>query len=111
MDEKNKLISFLSICKKSGNIRSGEFAALEAVKCEIAELVIVAEDASDNTKKKFIDKTNYRDIPCICFSTKEELGRAIGKDFAASIAICDGGLAKAFLDKYRRYLNGKNESA
>lgn len=110
MDDYLKLLSFLSLAKKSGNLKSGEFQAIEAVKTQRAGVVIIAEDASDNTKKLFTDKSNYREIPVIVFSTKEDLGRAIGKDLTASLAIVDDGMAKAFLDKHGRYLNGKNES-
>ena len=43
----------LSIAKKAGKVASGEFMTENAVKSGGAALVIVAEDASDNTKKKF----------------------------------------------------------
>jgi len=74
---------------------SGEFQTENAVKDGSAMLVIVAEDASDNTKKLFKDKCSYYDVPVICYGTKEQLGRAIGKDLRSSLAITDEGLAKA----------------
>lgn len=96
--------------KKSGSIKCGEFSVMEAIKNKEAKLVIIAGDSSENTKKRFTDKAGYRDILLIEFGDKISLGKAIGKDYAVSIAVCDKGFAEAFCDKHRRYLNGKNES-
>lgn len=71
---------------------------LEAIRSGKAHLVIVAEDASENTRKKFKDKTEYFGIPLVIFSDKDTLGRAIGKEFCASMAIMDGGFAKAITE-------------
>ena len=47
----NKGLSLLGLAFRSGNLVSGEFAAREAVRKKTAALIIVANDASDNTKK------------------------------------------------------------
>ena len=52
MDEK-KVYSFLGLAMKAGKIASGEFQVEHAVKSGNAALVIVTEDASENTRKKF----------------------------------------------------------
>lgn len=106
----NNLLTFISLIKKSGNLKSGETNVLNAIKSSEAKLVILAKDTSDNTKKKFSDKCKFYDIKIVDFSEMEMLGKAIGKDFCASIAICDEGLRKAFMDKYGRYINGENEN-
>ena len=45
----NKALSLISLATKAGKTASGEFATEKEVKTGYAELVIVAEDASDNT--------------------------------------------------------------
>ena len=55
----DKVISLLGLAERAGKIASGEFAAEKAVKTGKARLIIVAEDASDNTKKKFSDMCKY----------------------------------------------------
>ena len=45
----DKVISLLGLAERAGKIASGEFAAEKAVKIGKARLIIVAEDASDNT--------------------------------------------------------------
>ena len=93
--QNNRILSSLGLAQKAGCIASGEYAVEKAVKGGLASLVIVAEDASDNTKKKFSDMCKYYQVPFACYSQKELLGHGIGKEFRASLAVLDGGFAKA----------------
>ena len=79
------------------NLVSGEFQTMEAIKKGSALLVIIAEDASDNTAKQFSDKCTFYEVPVFRYGTKEGLGRAIGKDLRSSIGVCDAGLADAII--------------
>ena len=94
---RDRVLSMISLSRAAGRIESGEFAAEKAVIEGAARLVIVSRDASDNTKKKFRDKTSYRGIPYREYGTKQELGGAIGKTERAIIALTDKGLAEALL--------------
>ena len=91
----DKVISLLGLAERAGKIASGEFATEKAVKIGKARLVIVADDASDNTKKKFRDMCKYYQVPLACYAQKEVLGHGIGKEFRASLAVLDSGFAKA----------------
>lgn len=93
----NKVFSLLGIAMRGRNLVSGEHQTLEAVRKGSAVLVIVAEDASDNTRKLFSDKCSFYSVPVIRYGTKESLGRAIGKDFRSSVCVCDTGLADAII--------------
>lgn len=93
--QQSKVLSLLGLAMRGRNLVSGEFQTLEAVKSGTAVLVIIAEDASANTRKLFTDKCKYYEVPVREFGTKEELGRAIGKDLRSSLAVCDTGLAEA----------------
>jgi ribosomal protein L7Ae-like RNA K-turn-binding protein len=59
--------------------------------------VIVAADASANTKKLFDQKCNYYDIPYYEFGDKDSLGKFIGKEFRTSIAILDEGFSNQLI--------------
>ncbi|WP_026516287.1 YlxQ family RNA-binding protein [Butyrivibrio sp. MC2021] len=100
MLDSNKMYSLLGLCMRAGRLQSGEFSVLEAVRHKKAELVIISEDASDNTKKKFSDKCSYYNVPMIFFGNKEELGHAIGKDVRTSLAVLDEGFAKTLRENY-----------
>ncbi len=95
--QNNRILSLLSVSMKAGKIKSGEFATTEAVKGYKACLVIVAMDASDNTKKEFRNMCSFYEVPYYEYATKEELGRAIGKEMRSSIAVLDEGLAKSVM--------------
>lgn len=95
MGTQNKLISLLGISMKSGRLVSGEYQTLDAIKKGKAKLVLVSEDASDNTKKLFHNKCAFYHVPVFEYGKMEDLGRAIGKDLRSSLAICDEGLAAA----------------
>lgn len=97
--ENNKLLSMLGLAARAGKIVSGEFAAEKSVKNNSAKLVIVATDASDNTKKLFGNKCAYYKVPNYVYGTKEELGHSIGKEYRASVAILDNGFAKSIIEK------------
>lgn len=91
----NKVLSLIGLATKAGRVSSGEFSAEKAVKEGKATLVIVATDASDNTKKKFHNMCTYYKVPFYIFSGKEELGHRMGKEVRASLAVCDKGFSHA----------------
>jgi ribosomal protein L7Ae-like RNA K-turn-binding protein len=93
--ETKKIFNLFGIATKSRNVVSGEFSTEKAVKEHKAALVIVADDASDNTKKMFTNMCTYYKVPIYFFGEKTELGHAMGKEFRASLAVLDKGLADA----------------
>ena len=99
MKQNNKALSMLSLATKAGKTVTGEFSTEKAVKEGKAYLVVVAQDASDNTKKSFFNMTDFYHVPCYCYGSKEDLGRCIGKEFRASLAVIDENLAKAVENK------------
>ena len=87
--KQNKIYMLLGLAMKGRNVVSGEFATENAVRSGSAMLVIVAEDASDNTKKRFQDKCSYYKVPICTYGTKEELGHAMGKEQRSAVAVTD----------------------
>ena len=55
----DKILSLIGLATKAGRCVSGEFMTERETKCGRATLVIVAEDSSDNTKKKFRDMCEF----------------------------------------------------
>lgn len=90
----SKALSLVSLATKAGKTASGEFCTEKEVKTGMAELVIVAEDASANTKKKFKNMCDFYEVPIYFYGDKDTLGHAMGKEFRASLAILDEGFAK-----------------
>ena len=90
----SKALSLIGLATKAGRTVSGEFCTEKEVKSGRASLVIVADDASDNTKKKFKNMCDYYHAPICFYKDKDTLGHAMGKQFRASLAILDEGFAK-----------------
>lgn len=89
----DKALNLISIAAKAGKIASGGFLCEKALQEGTASLVLIAEDASANTCKRFIDKCTYYDVPYKVIGDKELLGHRIGKEFRTVLAITDEGLA------------------
>ena len=90
---RRKLVSMISLAMRAGKVITGEDGCLKAVQSGKAHLVLVATDASNNTRKKFADKSGYYGVPCYCYFSKSEVEAAIGKPNRATIAIADEGFA------------------
>ncbi len=91
----NKILSLIGIATKAGKTVSGEFSVEKAVKEGKAVVAIVSLEASDNTKKMFTNMCTFYNVPLYIYGTKDELGKAMGKEFRASMAVLDEGLGKA----------------
>jgi len=92
-----KIKNLLTLAAKSGNVVSGDETCINYIKKDVVHLIILAEDASENTKKKFKDKASYRDIPIRSWKEKEELGNTIGKAYRTIVCIIDKGFAEKIL--------------
>ena len=87
----------LGLAMRAGKLVSGEFATEKAIKEGKAYLVVVADDASENTKKNFRNACTYYKVPFFTCGLKEELGHAIGKEYRASLALTDEQFAKSII--------------
>lgn len=91
--QQDRILSTISLATKAGKTVSGEFSVEKAVKEGNASLVVVSAEASDNTKKKFRNMCTFYNKPLYFYGTKEALGHFMGKEFRASLAVTDEGLA------------------
>ena len=88
-----QILSLLSLCQRAGKMKTGEDTVEKAIQKKEAKLVIIPEDASDNTKKKFTNKCKHYDVPLLITSTKDILSSIIGKDNRSTFAIIDENFA------------------
>ena len=98
----DKVLMQLGLAARAGRVAAGGFSAEEAVKSRKARLVLIAEDAKTNTAKKFTDKCTFYKIPFRFYGTKEALGRAVGREERACVAVIDRGFAESILDKLQQ---------
>lgn len=107
MINSSRIFGLLGLAAKAGKVQSGEFSTEKSVKSGRACLVLVSEEASENTKKMFRNMCTYYEVPYYEFGGKEELGHAIGRQMRASLAVQDEGFSKAI--EKQLCMNGGSE--
>lgn len=93
MNNNPRLNGMISIAMKAGALAVGESRAEEAVRANKAYLIILSEDASQNTNKKFTDMATYRELPIVLVEDRNTFGKLIGRKYAVSAAVVDKGIA------------------
>jgi len=89
MNRQSKIYSFIGLLQKGGIIKSGSFQCELSIKKREAHLVLLAEDASQNTKEFFVHLCQRHKINWVIFGKKANLGKAIGKNIRAVIAVLE----------------------
>ena len=102
LKQRDKILSLIGLALRAGRCTSGETMTENAVRSGNARLVIVASDASDNTKKKFRNMCEFYRVPIYIYGDKDTLGHAMGKEFRASLAILDEGFAEGIQREMKR---------
>ncbi len=95
MDNKTKALNLLGLAQRARKLQSGSPTVLTNIRSKQAKLVVIAEDASQNTKKQFLDKCDYYGIPSYITFSKAEISKAIGKERTVC-AFTDNGFAQSF---------------
>ncbi|WP_274361419.1 YlxQ family RNA-binding protein [Paenibacillus thermotolerans] len=93
MSDHSKTLSYLGLALRAGKLASGDEAVLKAVRSGTAKLVFLANDASDNAKKKYRDKCSFYKVPIIEIFERHELGHSVGKPERVVVAVMDEGLS------------------
>ncbi len=83
----DRVYSLLGLAKKAGQLLSGDETCERTIKSGKAVLVIVAGDASENTKDKFKSMCVFRDVCYREYGKKLDLGRCIGKEIRSVVSI------------------------
>lgn len=93
----NKWMSLLGLANRARKITSGEELTVKEIRSGNAKLILLSEDASQNTTKKITDKCRSYKIPVKLVANREILGKAIGKEQRVVVAVLDNGFAKKLL--------------
>ncbi len=98
----DKILSMAGLARRAGKISSGGTLCTDAVRKGIAKLVILAADASENTKKSIRDSCLTRKIPVVEYADTESLGKCVGCGERAVISVNDKNFAEAILNIYNQ---------
>lgn len=90
----NKVLGLLGLCTKAGKLCFGHDSCMDLIVKQKVKLLIVAQDASDRTKKEFEMACKNNNIEIYFYGNIEELSKAIGKNNKAVIGIKEENFAK-----------------
>lgn len=89
--------SLLGLAARARKLVTGEELVVKEIRKRNVCLVIVANDASDLTKKKLQDKCNFYKVKLTFAADRQALGHAIGKHERVVVGVTDEGFAEKLL--------------
>ncbi len=95
--QEQRIGNLLGMAQRARRVVSGSFAAEQALKEGSAKLVLLAEDAEEQSRKNFEELAEKYEIPCRTVMTREKLGACMGKEYRAVAAVLDEGFGKSLL--------------
>ena len=97
-----KVISYLGFAKKSGNLLTGVNTCTFAMVKGKVKLMILAEDISENSRKKIMKEIRKHGVNHIEYGSSDEMSHAVGASGRTVFAICDKGFAEAIMKEIQR---------
>lgn len=83
----------IGLAYKAKKVISGESLVRNSIRNGKVKAVIITEDASLNTRKRFSHSAHYYDVPYYLYFNKDELSTSIGGKMRSVIGIIDQGFA------------------
>lgn len=93
----DKLLSFLGIVAKSGNLVVGYNKCEEGAKTGLIRVVLLATEASQNTKDKFVGYSERYDVTVLQGLTSEQLSGCVGRNGIMVMGVKNKSMARNVL--------------
>ena len=97
MTNKERISGLLGLATRAGKTVFGAEACISSIEKKKVKLLLIAEDASDRTKKNFKEKCEKENIPSVEVLTIEDLSKSIGKINKAIVGIMDVNFSREML--------------
>lgn len=94
---KEKFFGMLGLAARARRISAGEGAVLDSIRSGKARLVVLSQDASENTRKRFENSCEHYNTMLVFAEEREALGKSIGREFAVVVSVNDDGFAKSLM--------------
>ncbi len=105
----NKLERMVGLATRAGKVAFGSEMSVEAVRRGRAFVVLLANDASDRTKKLIRNKCASFGVRLLEYGSKSELGKITGKNNVSALAVLDREFANAVWRNYGGVINGESD--
>lgn len=94
------ILHLLGLAKKAGRLEIGEEPVGAACRARQARMVLLAQDAASNTRRRTAHFSQAGDVPWLeAPFDKAQLGRILGRASCAMLAVTDAGFAAAVAEK------------
>ena len=95
-----KILSMIGLAHKAGRVEIGEEPVGSAARAKKARIILVAGDAAAGSVRRAMAFAGTGNCLCLVIpTTKEELGRALGRTSCAMCAVTDIGFAQSLVQK------------
>lgn len=94
---RERLMEGIRLAMKAGSVVSGGNNVEAGLKKKELLLLLMAEDVADNSLKRFGDSARFQGLPFVRALRREELGRVLGKDQRAVLAVTEAAFKRRLL--------------
>jgi ribosomal protein L7Ae-like RNA K-turn-binding protein len=105
-----KVLNLLGLAQKAGLCASGTFMVEKSLANGKAKVVLIASDASANTRQKFLSKSTYYGVPAYVAFDSDQIGHAIGKEFRVVLSVNQEGMAGAIKKEITQLTGLENDN-
>ena len=91
----DKYLSLLGLAQKAGQVVAGDMAVRRALARDKVKLLLIAGDASENSKKEFRHLADRAHVAYAECATTAAVGARRGRGSRAAVAILERGFATA----------------
>jgi ribosomal protein L7Ae-like RNA K-turn-binding protein len=95
----DKFFQQLGLAARARLCVTGEDTIISYIRNNKVKLVIVATDASINTKKLYQNKCQFYNVKYLEYGDINALSQALGKVNRVAVGVCDAGFTKGLLAK------------
>ena len=95
LPEDKRIMNLLSMAQRAGKVVSGSFASEEAMKGKKAKHILIAKDASEESKHTFSELAGKHRVSFSFCLTKALLGKCLGKEYRAVAVLLDEGFSNS----------------
>lgn len=92
-----ELLQRLGLATRAGALAIGQLSTDDALQSGSCRVLVVAEDASSSTVRKYSQQAGRKGIPCIRCASGEVLGKALGREFVSTLAVTTKPFARRIL--------------
>lgn len=93
----DRSLALLGMATRAGAVVTGTERVREAARAGTLQLVVIAADASDNSRGKLLPLLIARGISHVIRYERNELGAAIGRGPLSAVGVMDASLAARLL--------------